>query len=98
MPFQKGVSGNPKGRPKKEREAEFARILFSEVTPDDFREMVATAKRKAKQGEYQFMKLLFDYLVGPPVERKEVTGADGSALQIVIIDESDSDGQNSETT
>jgi hypothetical protein len=86
MPFQKGVSGNPKGRPKKDREEEFQKILLSEVTPGDFRDMVAKAVQLAKKGEYQFMKLLFDYLIGPPVEKKEISGADGGAIDIKLIE------------
>lgn len=90
--IKKGSVLNPKGRGTKDREEEFKKILLSEVTPQDFREMVSKALQLAKKGEYQFMKLLFDYLIGPPVERKELTGANGNALEIVITDEATNNG------
>lgn len=84
--FAKGVSGNPKGRPKKEREIVYYRILEMAVSEDDWAEICKRAVIDAKRGDSVARKFLADYLIGPPVERKEVTGKDGSALRIEIVD------------
>jgi hypothetical protein len=82
--FVKGQSGNPTGRAPKEREQRYYDILMTSVTFDDWREIVLKAKDQAKRGDQAARKWLADYLVGPPVERKEITGADGNALKIMV--------------
>lgn len=91
--FAKGVSGNPKGRPTKEREEKYRDILLTVVTFADWERIVEKAAQQAKQGDSVARKWLADYLVGPPVERKEITGADGAPLEFIeIIRDTPKDG------
>lgn len=92
--FVKGHPSVTPGRPKKEREENYYRILTDAVTPADWEAIILKAVEQAKRGDSTARKFLADYLIGPPVERKEVTGADGSALTIRILDVSDSTENN----
>lgn len=85
--LKKGSVLNPKGRPKKEREQQYHEIMVSVVTPAEWRAIVVKAVEQAKRGDSVARKWLADYLIGPPVERKEVTGADGGPLVFVNWDE-----------
>lgn len=78
--FIKGQSGNPKGRPPKEREQRFYEITLAAVTFEDWKDIVAKAVSQAKKGDPTARKFLADYLIGPPVQRSELTGADGGAI------------------
>jgi len=82
--FIKGVSGNPKGRPKREREVTYYRILEMAVSENDWKAICLKAVDQAKRGDAVARKFLADYLIGPPVERKEVTGADGGAIHVKV--------------
>jgi hypothetical protein len=88
--FVKGNPGGP-GRPKKEREQKFYDLTLSAVTFDDWKAIVRKAVDQAKRGDQQARKWLSDYLIGPPVQRQEVTGADGDALviRVTLKDEAD---------
>jgi len=82
--FAKGASGNPAGRPPKEREEKYHAILLSRVTFADWERIIDKAVEQAKRGDSNARKWIADYLVGPPVQRQEVTGADGGPLLIDI--------------
>ena len=83
--FVKGHNGGP-GRPKKKREARFLEITLSACTFTDWREIVKKAVEQAKAGDATARKWLGDYLQGPPVQRTELTGAGGGAIQLIGID------------
>lgn len=86
---------NRKGRDKKEKEEQYRKIALSAITPEEFeylwRNVILV---RARKGEYAFVKMVMDYYIGPPVEQKEVTGANGNAIEILIIDESTVDSQD----
>lgn len=82
--FIKGNSGNPTGRASRAREERYYEILKSTITFEDWQAIVKKAGEQAKRGDAVARKFLADYLVGPPIERKEITGADGSALTIRV--------------
>lgn len=84
MPFEKGQSGNPGGRPSETRQA--LNALLDEMFP--------LAKRKkvikllvddAMSDEYErraaARPLLLAYTFGKPVERQELSGPDGEPLK-----------------
>jgi hypothetical protein len=57
-------------------------ITQSAVTFKDWREIVQKAVAQAKRGNPQARKFLADYLLGPPPQRHEHTGADGGPLEL----------------
>lgn len=83
--FVKGESGNPKGRPPKEREQRFYEITLDAVTFDDWKAIVKKAVEQAKKGDSTARKFLADYLIGPPVQRNELTGANGGAIEVIHV-------------
>jgi hypothetical protein len=83
--FVKGVSGNPKGRAPKQQELRYYDILVSAVTPERWRNIVNKAVLQAEHGDQAARKWLADYLIGPPVERKELTGADGGPIKYIEV-------------
>lgn len=82
--FVPGQSGNPNGRLPQPREKRFYEITLSACTFDDWTEIVKKAVAQAKRGDPTARKWLSDYIIGPPTQRQEVTGAGGEALTIVI--------------
>lgn len=96
--FVKGNGGGP-GRPKKEKEAAYLDILLSVVTPDDWRKVCAVALARAKSGDAKARDWLSNYIVGRPVERHEVSGPNGAAIDFNIAwgDYAASDGASPET-
>jgi len=85
--FVKGSTGNPRGRLPKEREERFLEITLSTVTFTDWKDIVNKAVVQAKHGDSQARKFLADYLIGPPIQRTELTGADGGKLQIEYVND-----------
>lgn len=57
MVYVKGQSGNPEGRPKGLTDR---RKIFSKYIKEDMPEMIATAKRLAKEGDQQMLKLFLE--------------------------------------
>lgn len=64
--FPKGVSGNPKGRPKKPREQRYYEITLTTCTFEDWQAIVQRAIADAKKGDQAARKWLSDYLIGVP--------------------------------
>lgn len=84
-PFQKGQSGNPAGRAKREVEKSYLKRLHDDVSLDDWGEIIAVAILQAKKGDKDARKWLGDYLLGTPVQRTEVTGPEGGPVAIKRI-------------
>ena len=93
--FATGNGGGP-GRPKREREVEYYRIMQTACSKADWAAIVDKAVKQARGGDSVARKFLADYLIGPPVERKEVTGADGKAfiIQLSWGDNADADAED----
>lgn len=87
--FQKGRSGNPNGRPKREREEQYRSIMLAVVTPERWIVVCEKAVTQAEKGDATARKWLSDYLIGPPVQKSEITGKDdGEIIVRLIRDES----------
>ena len=75
--FQKGQSGNPKGRPKRSTLTERIRDILAREhrgrTTDQV--LVGVIIRQALSGKYPFVKELWDRLEGKPRARHEVEAA-----------------------
>ena len=84
--FQKGQSGNPKGRAPKTKEEKLRKVLVSTVTLKDFREIVKKASDLAKRGDAPARKWLSDYLLGPPQQNLDVTSAGEPINHVSIIE------------
>lgn len=74
MPFKKGQSGNPEGRPKgsKNKQTSDREVIMSEVLKKDVRKsMVASVAKRVLNGEDYATRLMFEYMWGkpPPAER-----------------------------
>ena len=82
--FIKGNGGGP-GRPKRPQEEMYYRILMTTCTADDWTAIVKRAVTDAKRGDGAARKWLADYLIGPPVERKEVTGLDAGPIVFEVV-------------
>jgi hypothetical protein len=87
--FIKGITGNPKGRPTRAKEERYYEILISTVTKDNWKAIIERAIYDAKKGDTSARKWLADYVIGPPVERKEITGADNQPLIIKVVYDED---------
>ena len=83
--FAPGYGGGP-GRPKREREVEYYRIMETTVTLADWRAIIVKAVSQAKHGDSIARKWLSDYLMGTPPQRHELTGSDGDPLKVQIIE------------
>jgi len=70
--FVKGKTGNPAGRPKKERELRYYEIMQSKCTFKEWGDICQKAVDQAKRGDTSARKFLADYLLGPPVQRLDV--------------------------
>lgn len=83
MPFVKGQSGNPNGRPSARRQ-ELSDLLDSVFTQADRQAVIKAIVIDAKQGDNEARKLLLAYTFGKPVERKEISGPDGEPLKAYV--------------
>ena len=83
--FAKGASGNPKGRPKKEREQRYTEITMTTCTYKDWGAIVQKAVDQAKRGDATARKWLSDYLIGAPTQKHEHGGTDGGPLIFKVV-------------
>lgn len=75
MPYEKGQSGNLEGRPKGITDR---RKIFNDYIKEDMPEMIATAKRLAKDGDQQMLKLFLERFL-PCIPKDELI-PDGISL------------------
>ena len=84
MPFQKGKSGNPNGRPPKAREIRFYEITLKAISYDDWRQIVSKAKDQALRGD-AIARAWLGKVLGVEIDRHEVSGADGEPIRIEYV-------------
>jgi hypothetical protein len=63
-PFQKGMSGNPGGKPTGTRNK--ATLLLDGISDDDLKAIVDKLVAEAKSGDLIAIKILLDRLIPPP--------------------------------
>lgn len=93
-PFQKGQSGNPKGRPRKlpELDTLLADVLGEEKDGMSAAEAILKKLRQeAAKGNLRAAEILLNRAYGMPKQRTEVTGAEGGPVETVIrfVDDSE---------
>ena len=71
--WQPGESGNPSGRPKKDREVEYYRIFLTSVPFSEWRKIVRKAAEQAVNGDTQARKWLTEYIMGSPKQYLDLT-------------------------
>jgi hypothetical protein len=76
LPFKKGQSGNPKGRPTKAKEQKLVEKLgpLEETAHEQL-------KFAVQNGERWAIEMYFGYMYGKPTQRVEQSGPDGGAIQ-----------------
>ena len=82
--FVKGVSGNPKGRPTKEREQKYYEYAMYTVTYKEWQDIINRAVADAKRGDASARKWLSEDLA-PQAQKHEVSGADGRVIVFRVI-------------
>lgn len=83
MPFEKGQSGNPKGRPKDKPFSDMLRIAIKEASAEGGTKLRAVADvlvNEAIKGNVQAIKELADRLDGKPAQALEHSGAIESTI------------------
>ena len=79
--FTEGHPGGP-GRPRKSVEERYLKKLSSTITMKDWSEICKRAVYDAKRGDSKARQWISDYLMGKPVQRNEITGADGGVIVV----------------
>ena len=69
---------------RERREEKYYEILTSTCSQNDWFQICAKAVDQAKRGDAVARKFIADYLIGQPVQKQEVTGFDGGAVEIVV--------------
>jgi len=85
--FVKGDSGGP-GRPPRAKEEQYYEIMRSACSFAEWRKIIKKAVEQAKRGNHPARKFLADYLLGPPLQRHELSGPDGGPV-VVTWDDTD---------
>ena len=88
MVFQKGQSGNPGGRPKKEWTwAGLLEQVGEEIEPKSGKKLKDLVSKRlwvlAINGNIHAIKELFNRMDGLPVAKQEITGEDGKPIPII---------------
>ena len=84
--FLKGATGNPNGRPKKEREVRYYEIMQSKCTFQEWGQVCQKAVSQAVRGDAVARKWLTDYLIGPPTQKHEITGDAGGPFAVTMVE------------
>lgn len=78
------------GRKSKAEELGLAQLLDKCWTQAHREECITRLSAMARTGNLDAMKLLLAYAYGKPVERRELTGADGAPVKFIVgVDERD---------
>src|SRR5258708_19242827 len=88
--FAPGSNPNPKGRPKREVEAEYLDATIAAVSKDDWQKVVGAMLNFAKSGNVQAATWLANYIVGRPTEHIAITAEEPDRYVLELPRGSDS--------
>jgi hypothetical protein len=91
MPFVKGQSGNPGGRPAHQQR--YMKSLVRLVKTADWQDIVRKAIEQAKRGDKTARQFLADYVLGKPVQGVDLTSL-GNKMEINFKWVDDYDGNH----
>jgi len=83
--FKPGQSGNPKGRPKGRGLTDRLREVLEKDNGKAADELIKTAMREAKAGDFRFWNAIFDRLEGKVADRIQHSGDGGGPVQVNFI-------------
>jgi len=86
MPFKSGNPGGP-GRPKRSVEDRYLKAVIKSMPADDWLKVLDRVKLLAMRGERWAVEFYADRIIGKPLQRNEVTGADGNELTIRYVND-----------
>lgn len=84
MPFVKGKSGNPKGRPPKGHSITETLLSMMDEQPEVKRAIATKIMKLALAGDIQTIKTLWSYLDGMPKQSTDIT-SDGEKISPLVI-------------
>ena len=82
--FKPGQSGNPSGRPKKRLLDEILEELLEEHDSETAKSIGRALIKKALKGDVKAIQLAAERTQGKARQAVEVTGANGSALELTV--------------
>lgn len=88
MPFEKGQSGNPKGRPKKGQAMSDALRTVLNKSKDGKQNKRAVAEKlveMAREGHIEAMKTIFDRMDGKPPQTNVLEGNASAPVVIQVV-------------
>ena len=95
----KGHNGKNAGRKPRAIEEDALAALREVATRDDWQKLFRSGFSRAMAGDVAWAKLLLAYGVGLPIQKTEISGPDGNALNINLTwgDYATDDGASPET-
>ena len=96
MPFIKGTSGNPNGRPKKEESLTYLMEEYLRKIPKGSKktrkqQFIEKTVQLAMKGDNTCMKLVYSYLEGQPRQQVELQGVETLPFNINIVKDTPKD-------
>lgn len=83
--FVKGSTGNPNGRPTRATEQEYREAIKDVIPLDRFIRQLEKLASRADRGDSRAFDKICD-LLGLHVVKNEITGSNGEALEIKLIE------------
>jgi hypothetical protein len=83
--FVKGHPGMGGRKPKSYNEKALEAVSRA-CKPDDIQAIMEVLVKKAQNGNIQAAKVVLSYAIGMPVQRTEITGADGGPVEVKEVE------------
>lgn len=85
----KGHDGSNAGRPSRAVEEAYLRAVKEAMPTKEWLKCLRVYAARAQSGDRYALRFFADYLLGKPLERRELTGLDGQPLGIIVTYASD---------